>query len=109
MRGVLSLCVLAVVARGRTYGYAIAATLADAGLGSVEGGTLHPVLTRLEADGHVRSTWGAGESGPGREFLEVTPAGEQHLLDRSGEWLTFSGRAAALLPGPTPTQEAAQR
>ena len=44
MRGVLSLCVLRVVADGPTYGYAIAARLAEAGLGSVKGGTLYPIL-----------------------------------------------------------------
>ena len=49
MRGVLSLCVLRVVADGPTYGYAIAARLADVGLGPVKGGTLYPILTRLES------------------------------------------------------------
>lgn len=102
MRGVLSLCVLGVVARGRTYGYAVAAELSRAGLGSVKGGTLYPILTRLEADGLVASSWGAGESGPGRKFFSATPAGEQHLRDRAEAWRTFTARAASLLPdGPT--------
>jgi PadR family transcriptional regulator PadR len=103
MRGVLSLCVLGVVARGRTYGYAVAAELARAGLGSVKGGTLYPILTRLEADGHVESTWGAGESGPGRKFFSATPAGHRHLADRAVQWRTFAGRAASLLPDPPPS------
>lgn len=101
MRGVLSLCVLGVVARGRTYGYAIAAELAQAGLGSVKGGTLYPILTRLEADGFVESVWGAGESGPGRKFFQATAAGRAHLDERTGQWRTFAARAASLLPAPT--------
>ncbi len=56
MRGVLSLCVLRVVADGPTYGYAIAARLADAGLGTVKGGTLYPLLTRLQTEGLVSSS-----------------------------------------------------
>ncbi|WP_342770118.1 PadR family transcriptional regulator [Xylanimonas allomyrinae] len=44
MRGPLSLCVLAVVARhdDGTHGYAIAQALATAGMGTVKGGTLYP-------------------------------------------------------------------
>ena len=43
LRGVLPLCVLAVVAtHGPTYGYAITRSLADAGLGTVK-----PALIRL--------------------------------------------------------------
>ena len=102
MRGVLSLCVLGVVARGRTYGYAIAAELSQAGLGSVKGGTLYPILTRLEADGYVESSWGAGESGPGRKFFRATPAGHRHLAERTSQWRTFATRAASLLPPDDP-------
>src|SRR5690625_7349935 len=48
LRGVLELCVLRVLADGATYGYAIAAELAQAGLGEIKGGTLYPLLGRLE-------------------------------------------------------------
>lgn len=98
MRGVLTLCVLAVVAQERTYGYAIAARLAEAGLGTVKGGTLYPVLGRLEQDGLVASSWGAGDSGPGRKFFEATDAGRRHLAERSERWDEFVSRARTLLP-----------
>lgn len=101
MRGVLSLCVLGVVAQGRTYGYAVATRLAEAGLGTVKGGTLYPILGRLENDGLVVSSWGEGDSGPGRKFFEITDAGLAHLADRSGQWADFVLRAQSLLPTPT--------
>jgi PadR family transcriptional regulator PadR len=100
MRGVLSLCVLRVVADGPTYGYAIAGRLADAGLGSVKGGTLYPILTRLETDGLVTSSWAAGDAGPGRKFFHLTDAGEQSLAERTEQWQVFTQRAAALLASP---------
>src|SRR3954451_18205976 len=100
MRGVLSLCVLRVVADGPTYGYAIAGRLADAGLGSVKGGTLYPILTRLETDGLVTSSWAAGDAGPGRTFFHLTDAGEQSLGERTAQWQVFTQRAAALLASP---------
>ncbi len=98
MRGVLSLCVLRVVADGPTYGYAIAGRLADAGLGTVKGGTLYPILARLEADGLVTSSWREGAGGPGRKFFTVTAAGRAHLAERAAAWHTFTERAAGLLP-----------
>ncbi len=100
MRGVLSLCVLRVVADGPTYGYAIAARLADAGLGAVKGGTLYPILARLETEGLVSSSWEAGDGGPGRKFFSLTPAGAQALRERIEQWHVFTERAAGLLSSP---------
>lgn len=97
MRGVLSLCVLAVVAEQETYGYAVAQRLQVAGLGSIKGGTLYPVLTRLEQEGLLTSSWREGDGGPGRKFFAVTPAGLTALQSRTTSWLTFTDRAAGLL------------
>ncbi len=97
MRGVLSLCVLAVVAEEETYGYAVAQRLQDAGLGTVKGGTLYPVLTRLEQEGLLTTTWREGVGGPGRKFFAATPAGHAALDDRKARWLTFTERATDLL------------
>ncbi len=97
MRGVLSLCVLAVVAEQETYGYAVAQRLQVAGLGSIKGGTLYPVLTRLEQEGLLASTWREGDGGPGRKFFAATPAGRLALAGRTDSWLTFTERAAGLL------------
>ena len=100
MRGVLSLCVLRVVADGPTYGYAIAGRLADAGLGTVKGGTLYPILARLETDGLVTSSWEAGDGGPGRKFFHLTDAGRDALAERAEQWHVFTQRAAGLLSSP---------
>lgn len=97
MRGVLSLCVLAVVAEEQTYGYAVAQRLQEAGLGTVKGGTLYPVLTRLEQEGLLTSSWREGDGGPGRKFFAATPAGHAALRERTTSWLTFTEQAAALL------------
>lgn len=97
MRGVLSLCVLAVVAEQETYGYAIAQRLQAAGLGKVKGGTLYPVLTRLEQEGLLTAGWREGDGGPGRKFFAATPSGRAALRERTDDWLTFTGRATALL------------
>jgi PadR family transcriptional regulator, regulatory protein PadR len=97
MRGALSVCVLAIVANGETYGYLIAQRLRSAGLGTVKGGTLYPILTRLEEDGLVTSSWRAGEAGPGRKYFAITAPGRRALREQIDDWHTFTGRAAALM------------
>ncbi|SFP09676.1 transcriptional regulator, PadR family [Geodermatophilus dictyosporus] len=98
VRATLPLSVLAVVAEAETYGYAIAQRLQEAGLGAVKGGTLYPVLNRLEQDGLVTSSWREGAGGPGRKFFTVTPRGRAHLAERAAAWQTFTERATGLLP-----------
>ena len=89
LRGALGLCVLGVLADGPTYGYAISQRLAEAGLGTVKGGTLYPLLARFENDGFVESSWRAGDAGPGRKYFTLTDAGRGELANRSADWDRF--------------------
>lgn len=98
LRAALPLCVLAVVAEEETYGYAIAQRLREAGLGAIKGGTLYPVLNRLEQDGLLRSSWREGAGGPGRKFFAATAEGLAELAGRTAAWRHFTERATALLP-----------
>lgn len=101
LRASLPLCVLGVVAEGETYGYAIAQRLQTVGLGVIKGGTLYPVLNRLEQDGSVTSSGREGVGGPGRKFFTLTPAGRAHLTERTTAWTTFTRQAEELLPTPS--------
>jgi PadR family transcriptional regulator PadR len=97
MRGALSVCVLAIVADAETYGYVIGQRLRAAGLGIVKGGTLYPILTRLEEDGLLTSSWRAGDGGPGRKYFTITAAGRRAVRGQVEDWHTFTGRVAALI------------
>lgn len=90
------MCALAVIARGETYGYAIASELAAAGLGVVKGGTLYPLLARFEQAGLVRVEWRAGESGPGRKYYALTDAGLLELDRRRVQWRAFADTVTAI-------------
>ncbi len=96
LRGALEVCALAVIARGETYGYAIASELAGAGLGVVKGGTLYPLLARFEQAGLVRVEWRAGESGPGRKYYALTDAGLQELDRRRVQWQAFADTVSTI-------------
>lgn len=108
LRGVLELCVLRVMADGPSYGYAIAADLAAAGFGDVKGGTLYPLLARLERSELVTVEWRTGEGGPGRKYFALTEAGRSELDRGLGQWRAFSARVTGHLstrstpPAPRP-------
>lgn len=89
MRGVLELAVMRVLREGPSYGYAIAGRLREAGLGEPKGGTLYPLLTRLEASGDVVTGWRAGDGGPGRKYFAITPAGRDRFDRLSERWRDF--------------------
>lgn len=97
LRGVLGVCVLRVLDAGPTYGYAIASSLEAAGLGVIKGGTLYPLLGRLEEAGHVTVEWRPGEGGPGRKYFSLTAAGRAELAERAHAWTEFAGITSRLV------------
>ena len=105
LRGVLEVCVLAVIGRGATYGYAIAAELTEHGLGELKGGTLYPLLGRCEQSGWVSVEWRAGESGPGRKYYTLTPSGRDELTRRLQRWQEFTQVTGGVLAGPDQKEE----
>lgn len=90
LRGVLGVAVLAILTQGPTYGYAIATALSEAGFGVVKGGTLYPLLGRLEEAGHVQVEWRPGEGGPGRKFYALTDSGHRHARAQAELWSAFT-------------------
>ncbi|RYV49917.1 PadR family transcriptional regulator [Pengzhenrongella frigida] len=110
LRGVLEVCVLRVLADGETYGYAIATRLADSGLGTVKGGTLYPLLIRLESAGLVTAQWRAGDGGPGRKYYELTDHGHAELAGTADAWVRFTALTGAIIADlPTPDADVTSR
>ncbi|MBU4335947.1 MAG: PadR family transcriptional regulator [Actinobacteria bacterium] len=102
MRGVLGLCVLRTVADGDTYGYAIAQGLERAGLGTVKGGTLYPLLSRFESAGLLEAQWEPGDGGPGRKHYRLTEDGHRELREGSARWARFADLTRTRLTGHPP-------
>jgi PadR family transcriptional regulator len=90
LRGTLGLCVLGVLAHGASYGYAITQRLEEAGLGAIRGGTLYPLLARLESEALIKVDWRAGEGGPSRKYIELTEAGRTELAEHRALWHRFN-------------------
>lgn len=91
LRGPLTLAVLRILDDGPTYGYAIATRLEENGFGAIKGGTLYPLLSRLETAGQVTTSWQQGDGGPGRKYFELTPAGREEFRVKATLWREFAG------------------
>lgn len=99
LRGVLGVCVLRILMDGSSYGYAIIQRLAEAGLGAVKGGTLYPLLGRLEEAGHLEVEWRPGDGGPGRKFYALTEQGRREAAGQAARWAAFTATTRALTDG----------
>jgi len=99
LKGVLEPCTLATMSSEPRYGYEIRQILAESGLVDVGGGTLYPVLGRLEDAGLVIAEWRPGEGGPARKYYELTPTGREVLSQITRDWDAFTEAVGTILQG----------
>ncbi len=87
-KGVLGLCVLALLARRNSYAYEIASRMADAvDMGE---GTIYPLMRRMQKDGLVSTYLEESPSGPPRKYYAITEAGHASLAAQIAEWRDFT-------------------
>ena len=82
--------VLAILAEGDSYGYAILKRVRELSGGHMEwtDGMLYPVLHRLERLGHVEARWEVAEGGRRRKYYRITPGGRAQLEEDRRQWQT---------------------
>ncbi|WP_217429715.1 PadR family transcriptional regulator [Pandoraea anapnoica] len=86
-KGVLDLCVLALLEKGDSYAYDISRNLAKAV--DMREGTIYPLMRRLEAEGLIESYMQASAGGPSRKYYRLKPAGQASLRAQISEWKHF--------------------
>jgi PadR family transcriptional regulator PadR len=97
LKGVLDLCALSLLSDRERYGYEIARILDDAGLGPIKGGTLYPLLARLENDGLVSTTWKPSDQGPERKYYRLADRGRLLLEVNISAWREFADRVTSVM------------
>ena len=82
--------VLAILADGDSYGYAILQRVRELSGGELEwtDGMLYPVLHRLERGGLVESRWEKADSGRRRKYYSLTEGGRLQLAEERRQWRT---------------------
>ncbi|MBE3590430.1 MAG: helix-turn-helix transcriptional regulator [Firmicutes bacterium] len=81
--------VLAILAEGDSYGYAILKRVRELSNGRLQwtDGMLHPVLHRLERIGYIEARWELAESGRRRKYYRITESGRRQLAEeRHPQW-----------------------
>jgi PadR family transcriptional regulator PadR len=97
-RGVLELCVLALLKREPSYGYDLVSKLSGSKL-EVSEGTLYPLLRRLRRDGFLEAYWQESDAGPPRQYYRLTNAGRTRLNALAAEWRGLTNYVQTLFSG----------
>ncbi|QKV73945.1 PadR family transcriptional regulator [Amycolatopsis sp. Hca4] len=99
LKGTLEGCVLEIIGKEETYGYAITRRLNDLGFGDVVEGTVYTILLRLEKNKLVQVTKRPSEKGPPRKFYALNDAGREVLGRFWAKWQYVSSRIDKLKEG----------
>jgi PadR family transcriptional regulator PadR len=99
LKGTLEGCVLEIIGREETYGYAVTRRLNELGFTDVIDGTVYTILLRLERNGLVQVTKRSSEVGPPRKFYALNDAGRKELATFWAKWQYVSSRIDRLKEG----------
>ena len=87
-------CVLAMLARGDAYGYALTQNLQKAA--DISESTLYPVLRRLQKEQYLE-TYDSPYAGRNRRYYKITADGRQKLTHIQEEWAGYKGMIDSML------------
>ena len=84
-KGVLELCILAVLHGNEAYPSDVLEQLRKANMNMPEG-TLYPILTRLKNAGYLNYRWVESNEGPPRKYFLLTNEGQVFLQKLEQDW-----------------------
>ncbi len=98
-KGVLELCVLALLHKRDCYGYEISEFLSQHI--EIAGGTVYPILRKLKADGLLTTYLQEKSGGPPRKYYKLTELGRKTYQKDRAEYLKFAQSVKNLLEDET--------
>jgi PadR family transcriptional regulator, regulatory protein PadR len=98
-KGALEFAVLIALNGDRLYGYDIVRILRRHEGLMIADGTVYPILSRLKADGLVKTTIEESPDGPPRKYYELTSRGRATLDEMNAAWHSLVSGVAALRDG----------
>ena len=88
LKGLLDMCLLAIVNEGPSYGYDMIRQLNERGLEVAGETSIYPVLRRLGKWELIESYLQDSRSGPARKYYRITAAGRRLLQEWVDDWQT---------------------
>ena len=93
--------VLAILAEGESYGYAILKRVRALSAGELEwtDGMLYPLLHRLLRLGYATTEWRTPAEGRRRKYYRITDEGRAALADQQRQWVAVTRALNDVWPG----------
>lgn len=86
-KGVLELCVLAILSDKECYGYELVNEMSKNI--TISEGTIYPLLRRLKSEGYVTTYLQESQEGPPRKYYKLTELGLKTRDELVNEWDSF--------------------
>lgn len=99
LKGVLDMCLLAVIGEEPSYGYEMVQKLTSKGLALVSDGSIYPSLSRLQKRGLAEGYLVESQGGPPRKYYRITEEGKTALIGYRSSWQQVSVGVEAVLEG----------
>ena len=96
-KGVLELCVLALLSRKDCYGFELVTSVSQ-GVAMSEG-TVYPLLKRLKDERLLDTYLSESPEGPPRKYYHLTPLGQQKYINQLEEWRAFCQGVDMIIEG----------
>ena len=94
-KGVLELCVMALLKKQDCYGYEISESLSKQI--NIADGTVYPILRKLKADGLLTTYLQEESGGPPRKYYSLTKLGKETYEKERSEYMQFADSAKKML------------
>ena len=87
-KGVIEMCVLALVSKRAYYGYELVETISKKI--EISEGTIYPILRRLTQEKYFETYLEESSEGPPRKYYKMTTLGQKETEKLLKEWKKFS-------------------
>jgi len=100
LKGVLDMCLLAIISEEPSYGYEMADKLSRRGLTLTSEGSIYPTLSRMQRSGLIEGYFvEADGSGPPRKYYRIDGEGSKRLAEWKNEWSDLSMGVSQVMKG----------
>lgn len=86
LKGVLEGCVLLIIQEKEVYGYELVQQLKLSGFTDIVGGTVYPLLQKLEKNELTTSVKKPSKDGPDRKYYQITSKGKEYCQEFIQNW-----------------------
>ena len=96
-KGVLNMCVLALLEKKDMYGYELVQAISEQI--EISEGSVYPLLRRLTNDGYFTTYLMESNEGPPRKYYQLTELGSEELRKLKSDWQSFINGVNMLIQG----------